>query len=189
MISLYDILRFLVLLALLAAAGVAVGSWAVRTRRINPFGILARAIRRVSDPLLAPMEVFLLRRGGNPQNAGWWLLGVTIVGGILILSLVQWLYVQVLRTTSAAERGARGVLWLAVYYASLVVLLALVMRVIASWFGKGRFTSWMRPFYWLTDWVVEPLRRVVPPFGMFDITPIIAWFLILLLRGIILGVL
>src|SRR5260370_23579631 len=33
----------------------------------------------------------------------------------------------------------------------------------------------------LTDWLVEPIRRVVPPIGMFDLSPILAlvvlWFL------------
>ncbi|MGD2136439.1 MAG: YggT family protein [Gemmatimonadales bacterium] len=189
MINLYDVLRFVVLLAFIGAAGVAVGGWAVRTQRINPFGRLGRTIRRLSDPLLTPLESFLLRRGGNPQNAGWWLLGITIVGGIVALSLVQWLYVQVTTTTRIASRGARGVLWLAVYYASLAVIFSLFVRVIGSWLGKGRFSPGMRPFYWLTDWIVEPLRRVVPPFGIFDVTPIIALFLIWFLRAIVLGLL
>jgi YggT family protein len=37
----------------------------------------------------------------------------------------------------------------------------------------------------VTDWVIEPLRKIVPPIGMIDITPIVAWFAIqLLLSGI-----
>jgi len=30
---------------------------------------------------------------------------------------------------------------------------------------------------------VEPLRRIIPPLGIVDITPLVAWFLLLLLRG------
>jgi uncharacterized protein YggT (Ycf19 family) len=41
----------------------------------------------------------------------------------------------------------------------------------------------MRPAYTLTNWLVEPLRRIIPPFGMIDATPIIAWFLLLIVRG------
>jgi uncharacterized protein YggT (Ycf19 family) len=33
----------------------------------------------------------------------------------------------------------------------------------------------MRPVYFLTDWVIKPLRRVIPPLGMIDITPLVAW--------------
>ena len=59
--------------------------------------------------------------------------------------------------------------------------------MVGSWFGVGRYRGWMRPFYWLTDWIVEPLRRIVPRVGMFDLTPIIAWIVILVLQGILLS--
>jgi uncharacterized protein YggT (Ycf19 family) len=45
----------------------------------------------------------------------------------------------------------------------------------------------MRPFYWLTDWIVEPLRRIVPQVGRFDLTPIIAWLALIVLQGILLS--
>ncbi|KPK03842.1 MAG: hypothetical protein AMS20_09755 [Gemmatimonas sp. SG8_28] len=77
---------------------------------------------------------------------------------------------------------------LVIYWASQVVVLALFARVIGSWFGVGRVNRWMRPAYTLTDWIVEPLRRVIPPIAMFDFTPIVAWILILVLRGIVLGI-
>jgi YggT family protein len=93
------------------------------------------------------------------------------------------------RTARAAEQGVSGLIGLVVYYASGILLIALIVRVVGSWLGLGPFHRWMRPFYALTDWIVKPLQRVVPPLGMIDITPIIAWFLILLLRGMILGLL
>jgi HAMP domain-containing protein len=65
----FDVLRFTVFAFLVFSAGVALGSWAVRTRRINPFGRVGQTIRRLSDPVLAPIETWLLRRGGNPQQA------------------------------------------------------------------------------------------------------------------------
>ncbi len=70
-----------------------------------------------------------------------------------------------------------------VYYATQLILFALLARVIGSWFGVGRYNRWMRPMYVLTDWIVEPLRRIIPPLGIVDITPLVAWFLLLLLRG------
>jgi YggT family protein len=130
----------------------------------------------------------VLRRGGNPQNAGWWLIGVALVGGILLLSVAQWLVSQAGHLNAAAAAGPRGVLRLIVYYASQVVLLALIARVIGSWVGIGRYNRWMRPAYLLTDWIVQPLKRVIPPLGMIDVTPIVAWLLLLLLRGWLLAV-
>ena len=66
---------------------------------------------------------------------------------------------------------------------SNALLLSIIVRVFASWFGKDRWTPWLRPLYALTDWIIAPLRRIIPPIGMFDITPIAAWFLIIVVRN------
>lgn len=182
----YDILRYTVFAVFVLSGAVAVGSWAVRTRRINPFGRTGQFLRKTTDPVLAPIETALLRRGGNPQNAGWWLLSVTIVVGVILIAGAQWLVTQVFQAAGAVSAGPRGIVWLVVYYSTQLILFALIVRVIGSWVGVGRYNRWMKPAYWLTDWIVVPLRRVIPPFGMFDVTPLIAWFLILLLRGWIL---
>ena len=46
----------------------------------------------------------------------------------------------------------------------------------------------MRPAYTLTDWIVEPLRKIVPPFGLVDFTPLVAWVLLQIGLSIILRV-
>ena len=153
----------------------ALGSWAVRTRRISPMSAPGRRIRKYTDSVLAPIERWVIQRGGNPQNAGWWLVGISVAGGIVLVTLSDWVFVQALRLASAGAEGPRGVLRLIVYYAAQLVTLALIVRVIGSWFGVGRFNRWMRPAYVLTDWIVEPLRKIVPPIGMVDITPLVAW--------------
>lgn len=169
-------LRYAVFAVFAASVLIALGSWAVRTRKINPFSGPARLIRGLTDPFINPMERWLLRRGGNPQHAPWWLVAMVVVGGILLITVTQWLLVQVASASVAAQGGARGWVRLAVYYAGEIVLIALLVRVVASWFGAGRYNGWIRWAYVLTDWIVEPLRRVIPPLGMLDITPLVAWF-------------
>lgn len=181
------VLRDAVFAAFLAASVVAFGSWAVRTRAISPFGLLARTIRRLSDPVIDPIERWQLQRGGNPQNAPWWLLGGVIVGGIVLVSGSQWLAQQIERARFAAHFGARGLLVLAVHYAFQIVIIALIVRVIGSWVGVFRYNPWVRWSYFLTDWIVEPLRRVVPNIGMIDISPLVAWFLLVILERIVMG--
>jgi YggT family protein len=176
--TLLEVVRILVFLAFALSALAALGSWAVSTRRINPFGTLGQTVRRLTDPLLDPIERWLAQRGANPQNAGWWLLGIAVVGGIIVVTMTEWVMVQLIRITRAGATGPGGMLRLILYYALQLITIALVVRVIGSWFGKGRTSSWMRPAYRLTDWLVQPLRRIVPPIGMFDITPLVAFLLI-----------
>jgi YggT family protein len=73
-----------------------------------------------------------------------------------------------------------------IYLAFQLVLFALIARVVGSWFGAGRFNRWLRPTYRITDWIVEPLRRFIPPMGIIDITPLAAWLLLQIALSIIL---
>ena len=66
------------------------------------------------------------------------------------------------------------------------MLFALIARVIGSWVGAGRYSRLLRPAYRITDWIVIPLQRFIPPIGIIDITPIVAWFLLQLVLGLIL---
>lgn len=184
-----DFIRYTVFAVFVVSGAVAVGSWAVRTRRISPFSSAGQAIKQLTDPVLAPVETWQLRRGGNPQHAGWWLLGVVVVAGILVMYLAEGTIGLVFSLAGAAARGPRAFLRFAIYTAGQLVSLAIIVRVIGSWFGVGRYNRWMRFAYVLTDWIVEPLRRVIPPIGMIDVTPIVAWFLLQIGLGIIMGIL
>jgi YggT family protein len=70
-----------------------------------------------------------------------------------------------------------------------ILVFALFARMIASWFGMFRYSRWMRPAYILTDWIVEPIRRVVPPLGAFDVSPLVAWLALWVLQNILLSTL
>jgi uncharacterized protein YggT (Ycf19 family) len=41
----------------------------------------------------------------------------------------------------------------------------------------------------LTDWLIEPIRRILPPFGMFDFSPMVAWLVLYIVRDFIVGLL
>jgi YggT family protein len=186
---LYTAIRCVVLLALVYAAIVALTHWAVRNRRIQPFSGWARFVRRISDPLITPLERRVIRAGGSPQNAPFWLLGLVIAGGLVLMSLTAWLIGAVVRFQSMAESGPR--IWLQSLVSLLFTLLmtAILIRVIGSWFGIGPYRKWMRPFYLLTDWLIDPIRRILPPFGMIDFSPMVAWLVLYVVRGFVLGLL
>jgi YggT family protein len=179
--------RALVIIALGYASIVALTYWALRTRRINPFGAWPRFTRRISEPVLLPLERRVIRAGGSPQDASLWLLGIVIVAGLLLLSLVHWLIGMTATMTALTYAGPRG--WLRFLLSGIFTLLmaAIFIRVIASWLGLSPYRPWMRPVMVLTDWLIEPIRRILPPFGMLDFSPMVAWLVLWVVRGFVMG--
>ena len=179
--------RALVILALSYASIVAATYWAVRTRRINPFGVWPRFTRRISEPILLPLERRVIRAGGSPQDASFWLLGLVIVAGLLLLSLVHWLIGMTATMAALSYAGPRA--WLRFVLGGVFTLLmaAIFIRVIASWLGLSPYSRWMRPVMALTDWLIEPIRRILPPFGMLDFSPMVAWLVLWVVRGFVMG--
>jgi len=176
-----DFAIYLLRIALLAAGAVffviAILDWAVRTRRINPFSSIARFCRRVIDPLLVPIESRVVRAGGIPSQAPWWGLAAVVVIGVLLIVLLQWIRTAAISITLAASQGGMGIMALVLESAFEVLKLALIVRVIVSWIGM-RYSWWARAAYTLTDWLVKPIARVLPPFGMMDFSPLAAYVVI-----------
>jgi YggT family protein len=160
--------------------------WGVRTRRLSPFGGIARFFRARIDPLMLPIERRIVNSGGLPASAPLWALGVIVVGGILLIALLRFfggLLSSVLYAVQ--DPSPRGLPKLVLSWAFGALRLALMVRVISSWIGAMRFSKWVRWSYPLTDWMLAPLRRVIPLIGMVDITPIVAWFLLGLLQNLL----
>jgi len=189
MFTVVSVARLVVLAVFLAALFAGVASWLVRTRRVSPFKPLGRFLRSASDPVIQPVEARIIKLGGHPGQASFWLVMLAAVGGILLVSLLDWLVRVSIGMRAAWTGGVRGLLAFAVGLTYSVLIIALIIRVVAQWFGWGRYSTWTRPAYWLTDWIVEPLRRVVPTFGPLDVTPLAAWLLLWLLRQFIVVVL
>lgn len=180
-----DILRYALFGAAVVAGIVAAIDWAVRTRRINPFGTIARFVRRTVDPLIVPIERRVVRAGGRPSSAPLWMLGVVVVGGLLLIALLNFMIVQIGSAAGAVTAGPRGVLVLLVSWTFALLRAALIVRVISSWVGVSPYSPWIRWSYALTEWMLTPLRRLIPLLGAIDITPIIAYLVLGLLEGVV----
>ena len=166
----------------------ALGSWAVRARKLQPFSPLARFIRERVDPwLVAPMEKRLLRAGGTPYAAPWWALAAVIVGGLLLISGLGFIRNQLAMLAYATQSGS--FLFLLVRWTFGILQIALFARVISSWVGGSPYSKWWRWSYVITEPILAPLRRVVPTIGMFDITILVAYFGLQLLESVILSAL
>ncbi len=64
---------------------------------------------------------------------------------------------------------------------------AILARVLLSWVDPNPYptNALKRILFTITDPVLEPLRRVIPPIGMIDITPIAAFILLQLVERLL----
>ena len=164
------------------SALVAFGSWLVRTRRISPFSPFGRSLRTITDAIVRPLERRLVRMGGNPVNAGWWLVIIVAAVGVVFISLMGWAVDAFPAAASQVAGGPADTLRLIVDLAYKIVFYAIIVRVVASWLGYFQYTKWLRPVYAITDWIVLPMRRIIPPIGMIDLSPFAALIALMFLR-------
>lgn len=159
--------------------------WLVRTRRISPFSAFARLMRTNVDPLFRPVEQRIVRMGGIPTSAPWWALVFVVLAGVVVISLLEFMRDQLAYVAAAAAEGPRGVYHVLVAWSFLVLRAALVVRILSSWI-RIRPSSWfLRWSYRLTEPFLAPLRAIVPAIGMVDLTPMIAWFALGLIEGLL----
>lgn len=160
--------------------------WLVRTRRINPFGPVARFFRRTVDPAILPIERRVVLAGGTPYSAPWWALVAVVIGGILLIVALDFIRDLLYSAAIAASAGPRGLYFLLVRWTFGILKLALFVRIIASWLRLSEYKPWIRWSVALTEWLLRPLRGFIPPLGMIDVTPIIAYLVLWLLEGLML---
>ncbi len=171
------------LLALGGLVGLAcVLDWAVRARRISPFSRTARFVRARIDPMMAPVERVILRTGGSPSSAPLWTIVGYAVFGILLVTLLQ-LLGGILAQVAYGVRTPGAIPFLLLSWAFTLLRLALLFRVISSWLPVSPYSRWIRWSYVLTEWMLAPLRRLIPTLGPIDVTPIVAWLLLSLLQS------
>ncbi len=62
-----------------------------------------------------------------------------------------------------------------------VLTLAILLRVIMSWFSPGPTNMLTNMLYQVTEPILAPLRRIIPRVGVLDFTPLVAVILLQLI--------
>jgi len=69
-----------------------------------------------------------------------------------------------------------------------VLNIAILARVLLSWIPVDRSNALVRIIYEITEPILGPVRRVLPPLGGLDLSPVVALILIQLLQRILLTI-
>lgn len=157
---------------------------------LNPFGFTHRSVRRLSDTFVIPVRGALREFRADPKFAP------LVV--ILIVVLLGYVTVQLLGTLANIVAGvylnlAAGnlpaVLGTILYGLLSIYILLIFIRVIFSLARVSYTNRVMRFLVNITEPLLGPLRRVVPPVGMMDISPIVAFIILWLLQQAVAGTL
>lgn len=157
---------------------------------LNPFGWMSRTIRRLTDGLLLPVRGGLRNMGMDPKFAPLVAILLVILVGFFFLQLVQTIFFTIAGVWHSALSGnVIRILGFILYGFLSIYSLFILMRVIFSWGQVSYGNRVMRFLYHTTEPLLGPLRRMIPPLGWIDLSPFVAFLLIWLFQGAIMGTL
>jgi YggT family protein len=157
---------------------------------VNPFTWLAMMVRRLSDPLVNPVRRALAGFGVDPKIAPLITILLVILVGWFAIQLASSIFNTLAGILFATQKGAFvAVLGYALYGLLGIYSLLIFIRIIFSWGTVSYANPVMRFLVNATDPLLVPLRRMIPPLGMMDISPIVAFIILWLFQSAIAGTL
>lgn len=157
---------------------------------LNPFAWSARTIRRLTDPLIGPVRRALVGFGVDPKYAPLVAILITILLGWFSLQLVSSIANTIAGVLfSVGSRAVVPILGYVLYGLLSLYSLLIFIRIIFSWVTVSYSNRVMRLLVNATEPMLGPLRRIVPPVGTFDISPIVAFIIVWLFQAAIRGTL
>ena len=70
-----------------------------------------------------------------------------------------------------------------------IYTIVLVLAILLSWFPEAENYSIVRLIRSLADPYLKIFRRLIPPFGILDVSPIVAFLFLKFIQGLIVGLL
>lgn len=157
---------------------------------LNPFGWMSRTVRRLSDGFVVPVRGGLRGFGMDPKFAPLVVILIVILLGYFVLQLVGTIAGTLAGVLVGIQTGAViMVLGFILYGLLSIYLLLIIVRIIFSW-GMVSYTNRIMKFLVdTTEPLLGPLRRMIPPLGWLDISPLVAVLIIWLFQAAIAGTL
>ena len=159
--ALFDVIKTLLALYLIAYILRFLLQWA-RADFHNP---LSQFILRVTDPVVRPLRRVV---------PGWRGLDMSPVVALVLLQLVVTAALLFMATGGIVGAG------MLLYFAVLRIIVGIIQlyfvvilaHVIISWVSPGHWNPLISVLHSLADPVLRPVRRLIPPIGGLDLSPL-----------------
>ena len=159
----------------------------------NPFSWSAVTLRRSTEPILSPTRAMLRGFGLDSKVAPFIAVILVIVAGYMVIQVagsVLNTIAGVIYAVSSRQLGAPVAIAGYLLFGFLgLYILAIFIRIILSFVAVGYGNRLMRFLYLITEPLLGPLRRTIPPVGMFDVSPIVAFVILWLCQAAVAGTL
>ena len=155
----------------------------------NPFGTAGRfayRLRKATDRYVQPFADFLFMWRIDRKYAP--ILTALVFAILAYFGLeIIWntLYIIENLVKYSAEGNVKAIVGFVLYALLSIYILFIFLRILSSWFVFGRrtFFGFVRR---VTDPVMIPFQKLIPPVGMFDISAMILLILLQLLQTFVL---
>lgn len=135
----------------------------VRADFYNP---IAQIVVKITDPALRPLRRFI------PGFAG---LDIASLALVVILQIVNLVLVLVISGHIPAIAGVPimtvAELLTKLYY---IFLVAIIIQAVISWINPAAYTPITQLLYSLTNPLLKPVQKHIPPIGGLDLSPLFA---------------
>lgn len=156
---------------------------------VNPFRRSAISLKRATDPMILPIRRLLVTFRLEPKVAPFIAILLIVLVGYFVVQVASSVLNTIAGILYAVTSGVPGFPIAIVGYLVFGLLglytLAIFVRIFLSYGGLGYGNRWMRFLIRITEPLMGPLRRYIPPVGMFDISPIIAFLVLWVLQAIV----
>jgi len=181
---------WLVTMAIVVVVTVVILRLLAEVANLNYFGWTYVTLRRMTDPMIVPVRGALRGFRVDPKYAPLVTILITILLGWLALRLTDAVLSTLIGVMSAVQQGAVARIIGHLLYGLLAIYALLIFtRIIFSWVMLTYSNRVMRFLFSATEPFLAPLRRVIPPIGMFDISAFVAFIIIWLFQAAIQGTL
>lgn len=157
---------------------------------LNFFGWTYVTIRRLTDPIIVPVRGALRGFRVDPKYAPLVTILIAILLGWLAVRLTDALLGTIIGVLASIQQGSIARLIGHLLYGFLAIYALLIFaRVVFSWVTVTYSNHLMRFLVNATEPLLAPLRRIIPPVGMFDISAFVAFLIIWFFQAAIAGTL
>jgi YggT family protein len=149
---------------------------------LNPFSRPVILIRRWTDPMVNPVRRPLVQMGFSPNVAPLVVILISILLGYFASQFIGTVLFTVkgLIGSAAAARPISFVGFI-IFGTLAIYSLLIFMRIVVSW-GASPHNRLLHFLIRATEPILGPFRRIIPPLGMMDVSPIIVLLLLDLLQ-------